>query len=55
MYNKYNTVFNKREKSIITDLFYIGLVNKFICTCKYETYSFENLLDLTLLIPIDIK
>ena len=55
MYNKYNTILNKREKSIITDLFYIGLVNKFICTCNYETYSFGNLLDLTLLIPTDIN
>ena len=55
IYKKYNTVFNKREKSIITDLFYIGLINKFICTCNYETYSFENLLDLTLLLPTDIN
>ena len=43
--------FSKREKSIVTDLFYAQIVNIFTCECKSEIYSFQKILDFPLLFP----
>ena len=47
-------LFNKNqeetEKSIITDLFTLNLINKLICKCKKVTFSFHTIKDIPLLI-----
>jgi ubiquitin C-terminal hydrolase len=43
--------FRKRENSLIMDVFYGQLINIFKCKCGLETYSFEKILDLPLLLP----
>ena len=57
---EFDEVFRKRENSLIMDVFYGQLINIFTCECNFETYSFEKILDLPLLLPkerisIDIK
>ena len=57
---EFDEVFRKRENSLIMDVFYGQLINIFKCDCNFETYSFEKILDLPLLLPkgrasIDIK
>ena len=57
---EFDEVFRKRENSLIMDVFYGQLINIFKCDCDFETYSFEKILDLPLLLPkqkssIDIK
>ena len=57
---EFDEVFRKRENSLIMDVFYGQLINIFKCECDFETYSFEKILDLPLLLPkqkssIDIK
>ena len=52
---EYNEYFLSRENSIITDLFYTQLINIFTCHCGKETYSFQKLMDIPLLIPTDKK
>ena len=57
---EFDEVFRKRENSLIMDVFYGQLINIFKCECNFETYSFEKILDLPLLLPkekvsIDIK
>ena len=47
--------FSKREKSIVTDLFYAQIVNIFTCECKSEIYSFQKILDFPLLFPEKIN
>ena len=49
--NEYNSLFKSREDSIVIDTFYGQIINIFNCTCNYKTYSFQNVLDLPLLIP----
>ena len=49
--DEYHGIFVKREDSFIIDLFHSQICNTFICTnCTFETYSFEKILDLPLLI-----
>ena len=48
---EFNENFKLKENSIITDIFYSEIVSKFTCTCNYITYSFQKLLDFSLLIP----
>ena len=48
---RFSEFFKRSEDSIINDLFYIQIVNNFICSCGYESYSFEKLTDITLLFP----
>ena len=48
---EYNKFFLNRENSIITDLFYIQMINIFTCKCVLESYCFPKLLDIPLLIP----
>jgi len=56
---EFDEVFRKRENSLIMDVFYGQLINIFKCECDFETYSFEKILDLPLLLQkrtnIDIK
>ena len=47
--------FSRREKSIITDIFYAQIVNIYTCQCKCEIYSFQKILDFPLLFPNKIK
>ena len=47
----FNESFKKRENSLVMDTFYGQLINIFICKCKGETYSFQKILDLPLLLP----
>ena len=50
---KYNN-YLKKKNSLMTDLFYIQLINILIIKSGYESF-FEQLLDIPLLIPNDIK
>ena len=57
---EFDEVFRKRENSLVMDTFYGQLINIFKCECDFETYSFEKILDLPLLLQkhsssIDIK
>ena len=47
---EFDEVFRKRENSLIMDVFYGQLINIFKCDCNFETYSFEKILDLPLLL-----
>ena len=44
-----------RENSIIMDLFYTYLINIFTCKKGCESYSFQKLLDIPLLMPNNIR
>ena len=52
---EYDQYFLSRENSIITDLFYTQIINIFTCHCGNENYSFQNLIDIPLLIQSDKK
>lgn len=53
---EFHKIFSKREDSIIIDLFHSQICSTFICTnCSYQTYSFEKILDLPLLIGHDFE
>ena len=43
--------FKSRENSIIVDIFYNQIINIFTCSCGFESYSFQKLLDIPLLLP----
>ena len=47
---KYNNYYKSRENSIITDIYYTQMINIFTCNCGKETYSFQKLLDIPLLL-----
>ena len=47
---EYDEFFRKRENSLIMDVFYGQLINIFKCDCGKESYSFEKILDLPLLL-----
>ena len=48
---EYNEYFLSRENSIVIKIFYPLIINTFICECGFETYSFERILDIPLLLP----
>ena len=50
---EFDELFRSRENSIIIDTFYAQIINIFTCECGYETYSFQKILDLPLLLPGD--
>ena len=52
---EYHNFFIGRENSIIIDIFYIQIINIFTCKCDYESYSFQKLLDIPLLLPMKIR
>lgn len=43
------------ENSIITDIYYVQLINIFTCSCGKESFSFQKLLDIPLLIPTNCR
>ena len=45
----------KKEKSIITDLFYCEIMTKFTCISSNVNYNFQNVLGIPLLIPVNIN
>ena len=47
--------FSRREKSIITEIFYSQIVNIYTCQCKSMIFSFQKILDFPLLFPEKIK
>ena len=47
--------FSRREKSIITEIFYAQIVNIYTCQCKSAIYSFQKILDFPLLFPKKIN
>ena len=49
---EYHEFFISRENSIIIDIFYIQVINIFTCKCGKETYSFQKLLDIPMLLPM---
>ena len=50
---KFNEHYLRRENSIVTDLYYTQLINIFKCPCGKETYSFQKIIDIPLLIPFN--
>ena len=48
---EYHNFYKSRENSIVVDIFYNQIINIFTCSCKYESYSFQKLLDIPLLLP----
>ena len=48
---EYHNFFKSRENSIIVDIFYNQIINIFTCSCGFESYSFQKLLDIPLLLP----
>ena len=49
--NEYHEWYLTRENSIIINVFYAQIINTFTCECGYESYSFEKILDIPLLLP----
>ena len=49
--NEYHEWYLTRENSIIINIFYAQIINIFTCECGYESYSFEKILDIPLLLP----
>lgn len=47
---EFDELFRRRESSIVMDSFYGQLINIFTCTCNYQSYSFQKVLDLPLLL-----
>ena len=48
---EFDKIFKRREDSLVIDTFYGQIINIFTCKCDYETFSFQKILDLPLLIP----
>ena len=48
---KFHEFFLKKENSFVVNNFYIQIINNFKCECGYNSYNFEKILDLPLLIP----
>ena len=46
---------NKKEKSIISDLFYFIIIPTLKCECGCENYPFQQIMDIPLLIPENIQ
>ena len=49
---EFDELFRSRESSIIMDSFYGQIINIFTCTCNYQSYSFQKVLDLPLLLKV---
>ena len=48
VYNEYRKNLKNRENSFISNKFYILVINTFICSCGYESYNVDTLLDIPL-------
>ena len=47
---EFHKLFLRRENSFIIDTFYTQLITIFNCKCEFETYSFQKVLDIPLMI-----
>ena len=54
-YKEFIDLFNSKEKSIVTELFYPVTITTYICKCLKVNYSFQRYCDIPLLMPINIK
>ena len=52
---EYHKNYINRENSSIIKHYYFQIINTFVCSCGYETFSFDKYLDLPLLIPDEKK
>ena len=52
---EFHDFFEKYEKSIVTEIFYSEIMNIYICSCNKETYTFQKILDIPLLLPRNIN
>ena len=52
---KFHEHYLSRENSIVTDIYYIQIINIYTCTCDRQSYSFQKILDISLLIPEKMK
>ena len=48
---EYHNNYIRRENSAVIKNFYFQMMNIYVCSCGYETFSFDKYLDLPLLIP----
>ena len=48
---EFHNFHKSRENSIIADIFYNQIISIFFCSCGCESYSFQKLLDIPLLLP----
>ena len=48
----YLMLFLKKEKSLVTDIFYSQLVSTYICECEYVFFSLQKIINLPLLLAI---
>ena len=49
---EYDEFLKKRENCFIIETFYTQLINIYRCECGSESYSFQKILDIPLLLPI---
>ena len=54
-YKEFIDLFNSKEKSIVTELFYPVTITTYICKCLKVNYSFQRYCDIPLLMPINTK
>ena len=54
MSNKFEKIFNKIEKFIISENFYCQLLTSYIYKCQKIKYYFQNIGDIPLLLPDNI-
>jgi ubiquitin C-terminal hydrolase len=47
---EFDELFRSRENSLVMDVFYGQIINIFKCRCGLETYSFQKILDIPLLL-----
>ena len=47
---EYKDFFKKREDSYIHELFYFQILSTYTCSCKYESYTCENLLEIPIML-----
>ena len=50
---EFHNLFIRRENSFIIDIFYTQLITIFRCKCEFESYSFQKVLDIPLLLSDD--
>ena len=50
-FREFEELFRSKENSIVIDSFYGQIINIFVCPCTHRMYSFQNFLDLPLLLP----
>ena len=53
--NEFHINYIRKENSAVIKNFYFQIMNTYVCSCGYETFSFDKYLDLPLLIPEEKK